>query len=59
MQLNFICNSHLKDKKKIKELIILFAFRLIKYRNSSYTRNSQNKKSIMEYYYFMNSAVVF
>lgn len=58
MYLNLIYNSYFKDEKEIKALITLFLFRLIRYRDSSYTRDLEDKKSIIRYCYFINRVVV-
>lgn len=45
-------------KKKTKAPITSSLFRLIGYRNSNYARNLENKKSGIEYCYFINREVV-
>ena len=58
MHLSLIYSGHLKDEKEIKASIILFPFRLIRYRDSSYAGNPENKKSVMEYCYFINGVII-
>lgn len=57
--LSWIYNGHFKDEKKTKILIISFLFELIKYGNNIYVGNFENKKSIIEDCYFINTAVIF
>ena len=58
MHLGLIYSSHLKNKKKTKIPIILFLFKLIRYKNSGYARDFENEKSVIEYYYFINEVIV-
>lgn len=59
MYLSLIYGSYLKDKKETKASIIHSFFRLIRYKNSNYIKDPENKKSIMGYCYFINEAIVF
>ena len=58
MHLGLIYGGHLKDEGEIKAPIIPFPFGLIGYKDSSYARNPEDKKSIIGYCYFINGAVV-
>lgn len=46
------------NKGETKVPIILSPFGLIGYRDSNYTKNSENKKSIMRYCYFINRVII-
>ena len=56
--LGVIYSGHLKVKKKTKAPISLSLFGLIRYKNNSYVRNLKDKKFEMEYYYFINEAII-
>lgn len=58
MHLGLIYRSQIKNKKKIKASIKSSLFKLVRYRDSSYTRDPKNKKLIIRYYYFINGAIV-
>ena len=58
MYLGLIYGDHFKDKKKTLTPITSSLFGLIGYGDSSYTRDFENKKSIMRYYYFINRAII-
>lgn len=58
MYLNLIYSNYLKEERKTKALTTSFFLRLIKYKNSSYIKNSKNMKFLIKYYYFINEAFV-
>lgn len=58
IHLGLVYRSQLKDEGEIKASTILSPFRLIRYRDSSYTRDPKDRKSVMKYYYFINRAIV-
>lgn len=58
IDLGLIYNSYLKDGKKTKAPITSFLFGLIEYQNNNYTGDFGDKKSVMEYCYFINREVV-
>lgn len=58
MHLSLIYSNHLKDKKKFEVLITFFFFELMRYIDSSYTENLEDKKSKIRYCYFINIVVI-
>lgn len=58
MHLSLIYNGYLKDEREIKAIITLSPFGLIRYKDSSYARNPKNRKSVMQYCYFINKVVI-
>lgn len=58
MHLGFIYGTQTKDVRKTKAPIALFSFRLIRYGDSSYVRDLEDKKLVMGYYYFFNRAII-
>lgn len=56
--LSFIYNSHLKNKRETKVPITLFAFGLIRYGESSYDKNLEDKKSVIGSCYLINGVVI-
>ena len=59
MHLDLIYDGHLKDEREIKAIITLFLFALIRFRDSSYAGNLEDRKSVMGYYYFIKRAILF
>lgn len=58
IHLRLIYSSHLKNKRNTWEFNALFLFRLISYKDNNYAKDLENKKSVMEYDYFINKAIV-
>lgn len=58
MYLELVYRSQLKDEGETKAPIAPSPFRLIRYGDSSYTRDPQDKKLVMGYCYFINGAIV-
>lgn len=58
MYLSLIYDSYFKNKRKIKISIILFFFKLIRYKDNSYAKNFENKNFVIKYYYFINGAII-
>ena len=59
MYLSLIYSGHFKNIKKTKAPITPFLFRLIRYRDSSYAEDLEDKKPIIGYCYLINGAAVF
>ena len=58
MHLKLVYRSKSQSHGNIKLSVILFLFRLIGYRDSNYIGDSDNGKSVMEYYFFVNGAII-
>ena len=58
MHLGLIYNGNLKYEGKAKVLITPSLFGLIRYENSSYARDPEDRKFVMGYYYFINRAII-
>lgn len=58
IHLELVYRVIVKNKRITKVSIIFFSFRFIRYRNNSYIRDSEDRNSIIGYYYFMNGAIV-
>ena len=58
IHLGLIYGGHLKNEEKTKASITPFLFGLIKYGNSSYAGDSEDRKSVIGYCCFINGAVI-
>ena len=58
MHSRLIYGGHLKDEGETKAPVTPSPFRLIRYGNSSYAGDPEDKNSVMGYCYFINRAVV-
>lgn len=58
LYLGLVYKSQLKDEGETKVPISPLLFGLIGYGDNSYTRDSKNRKSVMEYCYFINEVIV-
>lgn len=58
IHLGLIYSSNLKYEEKTKVLITPSLFGLIEYKDSNYTKNPEDRKSVIEYCYFIKRAIV-
>lgn len=56
--LKLVYEAWAKDKRDTKILLIPFLFQLIRYKNSNYARDPKNRKLVLQYYYFINRAII-
>lgn len=59
MHLGLVYRSQLKDERETKAPIAPSPFKLIGYGDSSYAGDSEDRKSVIRYCYFINRAIVF
>lgn len=58
MHLELVYGSQAKDEGETKAPIAPSPFGLIGYKNSSYTKDPEDRKSVIEYCYFINGAII-
>lgn len=56
--LRLVYKAQPKDKGETKTSIAPFSFGLVRYGDSSYVRDSENRKLVIEYCYFFNGVII-
>lgn len=59
MYLGLTYSTFLLSDEIRQEFVALLLFRLIRYATNNYPGNLKDKKSVMEYYFFIHRVVVF